>query len=59
SSAAVGVRWDFAANWALKAQFTAFELRGPGYGMWGSDQQVSIEDTRDVNVFNLNLNVIF
>jgi len=53
------VRWDFAANWALKAQFTAFELRGPGYGMWGSDQQVSIEDTRDVNVFNLNLNVIF
>ena len=59
SSAAVGIRWDFAANWALKAQFTAFELQGPGYGMWGSDQQVSIEDTRDVNVFNLNLNVIF
>ena len=59
SSAAIGIRWDFAANWALKAQFTAFELQGPGYGMWGSDQQVSIEDTRDVNVFNLNLNVIF
>lgn len=59
SSAAIGIRWDFAANWALKAQLTAFELQGPGYGMWGSDQQVSIEDTRDVNVFNLNLNVIF
>ncbi len=59
SSVALGLRWDFTANWALKAQFTAFELRGPGYGMWGSDQQVSIDDTRDVNVFNLNLNVIF
>ncbi|MFS1703746.1 hypothetical protein [Alteromonas sp. AMM-1] len=59
SSVAIGLRWDFTANWALKAQLTAFELRGPGYGMWGSDQQVSIDDKRDVNVFNLNLNVIF
>lgn len=58
-SYAIGVRWDFRPNWALKAQFTRYQVNGPGYGVWGSELNVTVPDHRHVNVLSINLNTVF
>jgi len=58
-SIAAGFRWDFTHNWVAKGQVTYYKINGPGYGLWGGDRILNIEDHRHVSVLSLNLSTIF
>ena len=58
-SLSVGFRWDFMANWALKAQASRYQLKAPGFGLWGSEKSIPIVDDRYVIVLSVNLNTVF
>lgn len=58
-SLSAGVRWDIGARWAVKGQVSRYQLRGPGYGAWGSDLDVNIGERRYITVASLNVSTIF
>lgn len=58
STWSLGLRWDVSPYVALKAQMDHVQLNPYGYGLWASDVE-RIDESRNVQVFTLNLNFIF
>ena len=58
-SFSVGARWDFHHDWALKGQFTRYQINAPGAGLWGTEQFMSFEGHKHVNVISININTVF
>ncbi|MDC8829926.1 hypothetical protein [Alteromonas gilva] len=58
-SVTAGARWDIDERWALKGQVARYQISGPGYGIWGSDLEVSVGNKRYITVASINLSTIF
>jgi hypothetical protein len=54
----LGMRWDIAPQFALKAQVDYVDIEDYGYGLWAADV-TAISQGRDAQVYSLNLNFIF
>lgn len=54
----LGMRWDIAPQFALKAQIDYIDIEDYGYGLWAADV-TAISQGRDAQVYSLNLNFIF
>ena len=54
----LGMRWDIAPQFALKAQVDYIDIEDYGYGLWAADVS-AISQGRDAQVYSLNLNFIF
>ncbi len=58
STWSLGLRWDVSPYVALKAQMDHVQINPYGYGLWASNVE-RIDESRNVQVFTLNLNFIF
>ncbi|MBT0588156.1 hypothetical protein [Alteromonas oceanisediminis] len=59
NSYSVGVRWDFAPDWAFKAQFDHFRIQYPGSGLFGNNDPQLSRSPQQMNVVHLGLTTVF
>ncbi|MDF2177730.1 hypothetical protein P2G88_05660 [Aliiglaciecola sp. CAU 1673] len=59
NSVSLGIRWDFADAWALKAQFDHIRMQAPGSALFGNNSLDLKIKPKPLNVLHLGLSTVF